>query len=67
MIEKNCYDCKFYDDSNIPVTVGCGECRYGPPTATLAIFGRAFPIVSECDWCWRFELDVEQVKQRARI
>lgn len=56
-----CMDCKFYFDDEIPDTVGCGECRYGPPTA-MPIFGklgeyheRAFPLVSEYDWCWRFE------------
>lgn len=54
-----CMDCKYYYDDETPVTVGCGECRYGPPTA-LPILGpvayhhRAFPLVSEYDWCWRF-------------
>lgn len=55
-----CMDCKYYFDKDIPDSVGCGECRYGPPTA-MPIFGhgyyhdRAFPLVSEYEWCWRFE------------
>jgi len=59
-VEGMCIDCKYYYDEDIPDTVGCGECRYGPPTA-MPIFGKgayhdeAFPLVSEYDWCWRFE------------
>jgi hypothetical protein len=55
-----CMDCKFYYDDKIPITVGCGECRYGPPTAIDPLghgtyFGGHFPVVSECEWCGRFE------------
>lgn len=59
-IEGMCIDCKYYYDEDIPDTCGCGECRYGPPAA-MPIFGkgdyhaRAFPLVSEYDWCWKFE------------
>jgi hypothetical protein len=59
-VEGMCFDCKFWYTENTPITTGCGECRYGPPTA-LPIFGRfdnhtaAFPYVSEYEWCWRFE------------
>ena len=59
-VEGMCMDCKYYYDEEIPDTVGCGECRYGPPAA-MPIFGRgvyhesAFPLVSEYEWCWRFE------------
>ena len=58
-VEGSCYECMFYYDADTPDTCGCGECRFGPPTA-LPIFGRgdynhaAFPLVSEYDWCWRF-------------
>ena len=70
--KKYCMNCKFYYDDEIPDTVGCGECRYGPPTA-LPIFGkyeayhnRAFPLVSEFDWCWRYivkDLDVDHISK----
>jgi hypothetical protein len=59
-VEGMCIDCKYYYDEDIPDTVGCGECRYGPPTA-MPIFGKgdyhaeAFPLVSEYEWCWKFE------------
>jgi hypothetical protein len=59
-VDDMCIDCKYYYDEDIPDTVGCGECRYGPPTA-MPIFGQgvyhssAFPLVSEYEWCWRFE------------
>lgn len=59
-VEGMCIDCRFYHDKNITDTVGCGECRFGPLTA-LPIFGRdayhtrAFPLVSEYDWRWKFE------------
>ena len=59
-VDGICIDCKYYYDEEIPDTVGCGECRYGPPTA-MPIFGKgdyhaeAFPLVSEYDWCWKFE------------
>lgn len=59
-IDGMCIECKYYYDEEIPDTVGCGECRYGPPTA-MPIFGQgvyhssAFPLVSEYEWCWRFE------------
>ncbi len=55
-----CMDCKFYYDDRIPDTVGCGECRYGPPTAiyeghTSPYASAVFPLVSEYGWCGRFE------------
>lgn len=59
-VEGMCMDCKFYYDKDVPNTCGSGECRHGSPTA-MPIFGqgsyhaRAFPLVSEYDWCWRFE------------
>jgi len=59
-VDSMCIDCKYYYDEDVPDTCGCGECRYGPPTA-LPIFGKgdyhakAFPLVSEYEWCWRFE------------
>jgi hypothetical protein len=61
--KDTCNDCKWW----YPVTpfgddltdTGCGECRYGPPTAIevqhTTRFSSAFPIVSEYDWCGRFE------------
>lgn len=58
-IQGQCSDCRFYFDKETPETVGCGECRFGPPTA-LPIFERgayhmaAFPLVSEYGWCWKF-------------
>lgn len=60
-VEGMCIDCKYYYDEDIPDTCGSGECRYGPPTA-MPIFGQgcyhsgAFPMVSEYDWCWKFEI-----------
>jgi len=68
-VDVYCMDCMFYFDEEIPDTVGCGECRYGPPTA-LPIFGhgyyhsRAFPLVSEYDWCWRYQEDVKRKRER---
>lgn len=59
-VDGMCIDCKYYYDKDVPDTIGCGECRYGPPTA-MPIFGQgvyhssAFPLVSEYGWCWRFE------------
>jgi hypothetical protein len=60
-INGSCRRCKFYYDEDIPDTVGCGECRYVPPSAMpismrMSMYhDRAFPLVSEYDWCWRFE------------
>jgi len=59
-VDGACMDCKFYYDEHIPDTVGCGECRFGPPTATPhfgagVYYMAAFPVISEYDWCWRFE------------
>ena len=59
-IEVYCMECKFYYDNEIPPGCGCGECRYGPPTALPRFEGntyhnKAFPLVSEYEWCWRFE------------
>ena len=58
--DGQCSDCMFYYDEETFVTTGCGECRYGPPTA-MPIFNKhdeyhmgQFPVVSEYDWCWRF-------------
>lgn len=57
-----CIECKYYYDKEIPDTVGCGECRYGPPTATkndasvmTGYYPAHFPLVSEYEWCWKFE------------
>ena len=59
----NCMDCKWW----FPVTpfledisdTGCGECRYGPPTVISSYGSRMsdckFPVMSEYDWCGRFE------------
>jgi hypothetical protein len=60
-INGMCSDCQYYYDEDIPDTVGCGECRYGPPSAMpismrMSMYhDRAFPLVSEYDWCWRFK------------
>ena len=60
-VQGQCSECKYYYDREIPPTVGCGECRYGPPTALPIFTARqvyhdaAFPLVSEYEWCWRFE------------
>ena len=59
-VDNMCAECKYYYDEDTPDTCGSGECRYGPPTA-MPIFGQgsyhsgAFPMVSEYDWCWKFE------------
>jgi hypothetical protein len=59
-IDGICIKCEYYYDKEVPDTIGCGECRFGPPTAQ-PLFNRAvyhdgaFPLVSEYDWCWRFD------------
>lgn len=69
-VDGMCCDCKFYYDEDIPDTVGCGECRYGPPTALpisgrMEMYhGRAFPLVSEYDWCWQFEKKPVEIKMK---
>lgn len=70
-VEGMCCECRFYYDGFIPDTVGCGECRFGPPTAMPIIMpspppyhSAAFPLVSEYDWCWRFEITISKRGER---
>jgi hypothetical protein len=49
---SECYDCYWYDDSDVPVTVGCGYCMRFPPTAIKKCeqpyaMGH-YPMVSDC-------------------
>lgn len=55
-----CLDCKYYYDEELP-DIGCGECRYGPPTAIKSeasivngYYSAHYPLVSEYGWCWKF-------------
>jgi hypothetical protein len=45
-----CMDCKSYHDEDLPITMGCGECRRFPPTAIKKCEPYAmgyYPVISE--------------------
>jgi Zn finger protein HypA/HybF involved in hydrogenase expression len=60
-VDGMCMDCKYYYDGRVPDSIGCGECRYGPPSAIKhessiinGYYSGKFPLVSEYEWCWKF-------------
>lgn len=54
-----CCRCRWWHRTEELDYIGCGECRYGPPTAIAIAFQKPpyghFPVISEYEWCGRWE------------
>ncbi len=53
MVERNCFECEFFDNEQQPPAEP-GICRFLPPRVTSASSQDAWPRTGEGEWCGEF-------------